>query len=272
MKRNQHNIRFSPEATDSLAQNQSYFILRENDKDIKLRFHDYAELYKRKGLYEQLYYDRLKCVSPEKIVGALSSVLRQSNIEITQLRVLDFGAGNGMVGELLYEQGVARVVGVDICEEAFVATERDRPAVYDAYYVCDITNPDESTKTELDAWGFDCLTSVAALGFGDIPPAAFTSAFNLIKNGGWIAFNIKETFLQQSDNSGFSTLVKTMLNSDILEVHHLERYRHRISINGKSLFYYAIIGKKESDIPKTIIHQIAVEPVDGANDCAGFVS
>jgi hypothetical protein len=36
------------------------------------------------------------------------------------------------------------------------------------------------------------MTSVAALGFGDIPPEVFESAFELVEDGGWAAFTIKE--------------------------------------------------------------------------------
>jgi len=68
-----------------------------------------------------------------------------------------------------------------------------------------------------------------------------------------VAFNIKDTFLQESDVSGFSRLTKHLLTTDTLEVHHLERYRHRISIEGLPLFYYALVGKKEADIsPETM--------------------
>lgn len=45
----------------------------------------------------------------------------------------------------------------------------------------------------------------------------------------------------------------SLLLSDALKVHHLERYRHRISIDGRSLFYYALVGRKESDIPECMI-------------------
>ena len=68
--------------------------------------------------------------------------------------------------------------------------------------------------------------------------------------------NIKETFLLESDTSGFSRLIKQLLVNDALEVHHLERYRHRISIDGRPLFYYALVGKKESDIPHHIMSKI----------------
>ncbi|ROQ92184.1 class I SAM-dependent DNA methyltransferase [Desulfosoma caldarium] len=251
MKRQRYQIKFPPTKPHQLEQDQSFFYLYENDQEITLRFHDYAELYKRPGLYEQLFYQRLRCRSPQKVVEILSKVLKENGVEMAELRVLDLGAGNGMVGELLQ---VARVIGVDIIEEAYLACERDRPGVYDAYYVADMSNLDASIEEELKDWQIDCLTCVAALGFGDIPVSAFMTAFNFVEVGGWIAFNIKETFLQESDETGFSRLTKYLLMSDTLEVHHLERYRHRISIDGRPLFYYALVGKKMSHISPKVMH------------------
>lgn len=248
MNHHTYNLRLPPTEPHVLNQDEAYFILQEGQDEITIRFHEYGEIYKRKGLYEQLYYDRLKCASPVKVCELLSNVLKENHVETSELRMLDVGAGNGMVGEILAKQGVARVVGIDILPEARAACERDRPGVYDAYYVDDLTALDPSRLEELRNWHLDCMTTVAALGFSDIPPLAFAVAYNLIQQGGWIAFNIKETFLNAADSSGFSQLVKDMLLSDILEVHHLERYRHRISIDGRPLFYYAIVGKKERDV------------------------
>ncbi|OGA52564.1 MAG: methyltransferase [Betaproteobacteria bacterium RIFCSPLOWO2_12_FULL_63_13] len=252
MKRQRYNVSFPPSEPAQLGQDEAYFYLVEDGQEIRLRFHDYGEIYKRPGLYEQLFYQRLKCASPKTVCGILANVLRASRVEMSELRVLDLGAGNGMVGELLE---VARVIGIDISREAYVACERDRPGAYDAYYVTDLCNLSDATRQELLDWQIDCLTCVAALGFGDIPTKAFSTAFNLVKPGGWVAFNIKETFLQESDVSGFSRLTKHLLVSDTLEVHHLERYRHRISIDGHPLFYYALVGKKETDISREILRE-----------------
>ncbi|MFZ5518301.1 MAG: class I SAM-dependent DNA methyltransferase [Candidatus Zhuqueibacterota bacterium] len=253
MKKQLYKIKFPVTVPHQLGQDEAFFYFIENGKEIKLRFHDYAELFKRPGLYEQLYYQRLKCNSPKKVVEILIKVLQENHVEMSELRVLDLGAGNGMVGELLH---VARVVGVDISQEAYVACDRDRPGEYDAYYVTDLCNLDVAAKEELNDWQLDCLTCVAALGFSDIPTKAFATAFNLIKVGGWVAFNIKETFLQESDQSGFARLTKYLLTSDTLEVHHLERYRHRISIDGRPIFYHALVGKKEFDIPSNILSEL----------------
>lgn len=256
MKHPQYNIKFPAGESHQLGEDEVFFHLTENGQDIKFRFHEYSEIYKRPGLYEQLFYHRLRCNSPQKVADILNKVLRNNRVEMTELRALDFGAGNGMFGEQLHTVGIARVIGVDISEEAYIACERDRPGAYDAYYVCDFCNLDASTQQELAAWQIDCLSCVAALGFGDIPAKAFANAFNLVAPSGWIAFNIKESFLLESDNSGFSRLIKSLLVSNALEVHHLERYRHRISIDGRQLFYYALVGKKGFDIPSHVLNRL----------------
>jgi len=251
MQRRQHYpLRFPASETRSLQQNQAFFYLHENDAEVIIRFHDYAEIYKRPGLYEQLFYERLKCNSPQKAHDILNKVLRENRVEPGELRLLDLGAGNGMVGELFQ---VSRTVGIDICHEAKQACERDRPGAYDAYYVVDLCDLDTATAGQLRDWQLDSLTCIAALGFGDISTRAFATAFNLIQSEGWICFNVKETFLQESDQSGFSMLVKQLLITDVLEVHHLERYRHRVSIDGTPLYYYMLAGKKRYDITEQVL-------------------
>ena len=64
--------------------------------------------------------------------------------------------------------------------------------MYDAYYVEDFTNLDKDKEDDIASWQCDCMVTVAALGFGDIPTKAFIEAYNVIKTEGWVAFNIKE--------------------------------------------------------------------------------
>lgn len=247
-----YDIKFPVTEPHQLRQDEAFFHLVEDGEEVQIRFHDYGEIFRRPGLYEQLFYERLKCSSPRKVRHILDKVLRDNRVEMTELRVLDLGAGNGMFGEQLQDVGVARVIGIDISEEARLACGRDRPGMYDAYYVCDVGNLDPEMQRKLTEWQIDCLSCVAALGFGDIPAKAFANAFNLVAPSGWVAFNIKESFLLESDMSNFSRLIKALLLGDALEVHHMERYRHRISIDGRPLFYYALVGRKESDIPDHI--------------------
>lgn len=245
-----HDIRFPAADCRDLTQDEAFFYLFENGKKHELRFHDYDQIYQRSGLYEQLFYQRLRCSSPTKAAELLSKVLLNNNEHINGLRVLDLGAGNGMVGELL---DAARVVGIDISEAARIACERDRPHAYDAYYVKDLSRPDQATLAELQRWRFNCMTCIAALGFGDIPVPAFAHAFNLVSDEGWVAFNIRDTFMNEGDRSGFSRLIKHLLAIDTMELHHLERYRHRLSSEGDPLFYYMLVARKHSAIDERLI-------------------
>ena len=202
------------------------------------------------GLYEQIFYDRLKCCFPKKVTEILNTSVAQTNENFTELRVLDVGAGNGLMGAELKKYGVSRLVGVDIIPEAKRATERDRPHIYDSYDIIDLCNLDEDEEEDLSSWDLNCLTTVAALGFGDIPPKAFMVAFNIIQSEGWVAFNIKETFLNNSDESGFSRMIRDLIFSKYMDLYHLERYRHRVSIEGEPLYYFAVAGRKKYDVPK----------------------
>jgi len=163
-----------------------------------------------------------------------------------------------MMGEQLRKHGVARLVGADIIPEAYEATQRDRSTIYDAYYVEDFCNLTDEKRKDLAEWSFNCLTTVAALGFGDIPARAFTEAFNILQNKGWIAFNIKETFLDKSDTSGFSVAIRELILSEYLDVYYLERYQHRLSMEGQPLYYFAIAGRKNADIPQEFLTSIGI--------------
>ena len=244
-----HRIKFPKPKSSDLDQDKAYFYLQGSGGNRKIRFHDYDEIYQIQGLYEQIFYERLKCSSPAKVAGILESAVNQSQDSFTELRVLDFGAGNGIMGEELKKHGVSRLIGVDIIPEAYEATIRDRPGLYDSYYVEDFTRLDEDKRDDIESWQCDCMVTVAALGFGDIPTRAFIEAFNIIKNEGWIAFNIKETFFNHKDDSGFSKTIRELIFSKYLDVYHLERYRHRLSIKGESLYYFAIAGRKNADVP-----------------------
>lgn len=243
-----HRIQFPRTGSLDLNQDEAYFFLQGSSGMRKIRFHDYNEIYRLPGLYEQIFYDRLKCTSPSKVTTILESAVKQSTDNFTELRVLDLGAGNGMMGEELKKRGVSRLIGVDITQEAFEATLRDRPGLYDAYYIEDFTKLNDDSKEDIASWQCDCMVTVAALGFGDIPSKAFIEAFNIINTEGWIAFNIKETFLDHTDDTGFSKLIRELIFSEYLDVYHIERYRHRLSIEGEPLYYFAIAGRKNADV------------------------
>lgn len=246
--RERFEIRF-PARDGAVEQDEEWCEVGLNGSHRRLRFHDYAEVYSIPGLYEQLFYDELECKSPETVCGLLREELSRAGVSPAELTVFDVGAGNGMVGEELDRMGAGTLVGVDIIEEAAEAARRDRPNLYDDYHVLDLTDIPDPVRRELEEKRFNCLTSVAALGFGDIPPLAFAEAYNLVVDGGWAAFTIKEDFLGEKDRTGFSQLIEMMLDEGTLELRGQRRYRHRLSMARKPLHYVAMVARKRRDVP-----------------------
>jgi predicted TPR repeat methyltransferase len=238
-----------------MTQDAEWCVVRLDDEWRQIRFHDYDELYSIPGLYEKVLYDILRCDSPHVVRDLLEAELAASKTPPDELRVLDLGAGNGMVGEELADMGADSIVGVDIIKEAAEATERDRPGLYKSYHVVDMSTLDEGQRRELASYDFNALTCVAALGFGDIPVTVFVNAFNLIRPGGWIAFNIKEDFLTNGDHSGFSGLIQVLLNDGTLELRRRRRYQHRLATDQRPLHYVAIVGVKHRDVPEHLVRQ-----------------
>jgi len=240
---------YLPDIAPGVDQDEEWCEAVVGGERIRIRFHDYHRIYGIPGLYERLFYDKLECASPRVVRTLLSGVLDEQGVEPADLRVLDVGAGNGMVGEEIRALGAGAIHGVDIIEEAAQAAKRDRPEVYDDYTVADLTALAPDQHESLVADRLNTMTTVAALGFGDIPPAAFSAAFNLIETPGLLVFNIKEDFVAADDKSGFSRLIDRMVDENVILPLAEKRYRHRLSVRGEPLYYVAYVARKQADIP-----------------------
>jgi len=238
-----------PEPGLSLSQNREWCVVRTGqDTWRRIGFHDYDQLFAIPGLYEKVIYDILECSSPQVVADLLTQAMADAQEDMNDLRVLDLGAGNGIVGELLAERGVRRLVGVDIIDEARMATRRDRPDVYQAYHVVDLTNLLTDEHRRFAGYNLNAMLCVAALGFGDIPVDAFTTAFNFVADNGWIAFNIKEEFLDNRDASGFGNLINRIVGEGALDIRAKKRYQHRLATDREPIYYVAFAGRKRRDI------------------------
>lgn len=236
-------------ARGELDQDQEWCEIETDGERRRIRFHDYASIYNVPGLYERLFAEQLECDSPRVVTELLGTELRAARINSGELTALDFGAGNGMVGELLAELGIGDIVGVDLLAEARDAAHRDRPGLYEGYYALDFTQLQPSDRRDLMRHDFDLMTCVAALGFGDIPPLAFAEAFNLVGSPGWIAFNIRDRFFEETDPSGFGAFMARMFREGILKARTRKHYTHRVSVADEPLEYVAVVAEKHDDVP-----------------------
>lgn len=136
-----YNIRFPQRDQKDVPQDDEWCEIIEEDTVTLIRFHAYAKVFRYAGLYDQLFGgpgSETQCVSPQVIARLLESQLHHhipANDDHdpkhkTSLRVLDVGAGNGMMGEAirgLARGGGAKIVGCDILRARGQGGSRARP-------------------------------------------------------------------------------------------------------------------------------------------------
>src|SRR3954449_3430953 len=99
-------LRLPDEASATASQDEEWCEVEVDGETRRLRFHDYAEIYSIPGLYERLIYEELRCESPRVIARLLSGEIEKRNVDPAEMRVLDLGAGNGIVAEELQKLGL----------------------------------------------------------------------------------------------------------------------------------------------------------------------
>jgi hypothetical protein len=232
-----------------LDQDQEWCEIELDGERRRIRFHDYAAIYDVPGLYEHLFSELLECSSPDVVCDLLAAQMAADGADPRDLALLDVGAGNGMVAEAAAAFGVEEIVGLDLLPEARDAALRDRPGLYSDYLALDLTDMTVRERATLEKQDFSAMTCVAALGFGDMPPAAFAEAFNLVSTPGWLAFNLRERFLDDGDPAGFGAFIARMLDEGIIEERARKSYPHRRSVSGEPLSYLALVATKRDDVP-----------------------
>ena len=55
-------------------------------------------------------------------------------------------------------------------------------------------------------------------------------------------------------------MIRELIFSEFIHVYHIERYRHRLSIEGEPLYYYAIAGRKNADVPQEFLESRDIVP------------
>ncbi len=248
-----------PEIDKEIKQGEEIFLVEYNHTKEIIHARDYEKIFSIPGLYEYLFYDRFKCDSPNVVCSLLEREVNKTSDDMSNLRVIDLGAGSGMVGEALHSSGAEKIIGLDSIEEAAEAVERDRPGVYDEFFTEELTMLPEAIEADIKKHQPNCMTTVAAPGFEDIHPDAFAAGFNLISEDGWVAFNIKDEIYGEKDRDGFAGLINRMADGDVFNIKAEKRYRHCFGQDGAPLNYCAVVARKKNDIPDYMVNSNRTE-------------
>lgn len=244
-KRRQFEI-VLPNSSLTLQEDAEWCLVRHLGSWEHLRFQDSARIYRIPGLYEQLFCEGLQCRSASVACQGLMAQVATAGDMPSALRVLDVGAGIGLMGEELRRTGVQVLTGVDVLQEAAEAAQRDRPGVYTAYHVLNLADVSETQRQQLLAQKFNCLTCITIVGLS-ISPTVFQVGLNLIEDGGWVVFNIKETSWQNPERSGLAQFLQKLVSTGHLSVRLQKRYAHRLSTSGKPICYLLLVTRKSVD-------------------------
>ncbi len=213
----------------------------------RVGFHEYSGLYAVPGLYEKVFYEELGMRSATEVVDLYDEALKASGLDPADQRVLDFGAGNGMAGELLAALGVGAVVGLDLEPAAREATLRDRPGTYEDYLVTDLGGLSDEEFESLRARGFTAVLAVASVGVGHIPPEVLARGLDLLGPGGLFAFPIASGLLTDTADdartTGYPTFFAGLFEAGRAEKLAERAYNHRRSTDGSDHPALAVVGR-----------------------------
>ncbi|MEM9358100.1 MAG: class I SAM-dependent methyltransferase, partial [Pseudomonadota bacterium] len=201
-------------------------------------------LYRIPWLYDIALYHKLHCRTPTEMSDVLRTVWAENNVNPQDLRVLELGAGSGAFGyELRNTLNVGRLDAIDICPEASVAAHRDRPALYDAYFVDDLTRLRTETRAAFEAAQYNVVAVASATGWGNhIPIAGFQSGFDVLCSGGWFVFHVKPGD-PDPECIELCAWIDELIASKRLEETYRGSHFHRKSSNGSVISYDVVIGR-----------------------------
>jgi SAM-dependent methyltransferase len=213
----------------------------------RMRLHDYDRVYAVPGLYEEVVQRILRCASPAKIAEVLLSVAALEGREPHLLRVLDLGAGNGLVGEELRARGVVVLAGTDSTPKARAAAVRDRAGLYASYVVGDLTGKPE-LGTLVRELGLNCIVCAGALGLDHIEAHSFAELWDLLPPGAMFALTVHEDLAQPGASDIGDELAALGAGRHDTEIVVSERFRHRLSVAGEPIHYLAIGARKRDEL------------------------
>jgi SAM-dependent methyltransferase len=214
-----------------------YIVLNQHET---MHLHEYSRIYAVPGLYEYVVQERLRCRSPQVAVEGFLRVV--ADPAPSALAVLDFGAGTGLVGELMRRAGIAKVVGVDSLPAARMACTRDRPGIYTDYLVGDFSH-DGALRAALRSYSLGGLISAGAFGGTHAMPEALNSALSVLPPGAPVSVTIDERWMDESDPNGFGATIGRLAAGGDLVVMERSRFQHRVTTTGEPIFYQLVVAR-----------------------------
>ena len=115
-------------------------------------------------------------------------------------RVLDAGAGTGLVGQRLYERGYRDIVALDY--SVGMLEKAKLKGVYSAFSQQSLMGP-----LDFDTGRFDAVISIGVFSYGHVQAQAFDELIRITRSGGIILFSVLAHFYE---SGGFREYVERL--------------------------------------------------------------
>ena len=114
-----------------------------------------------------------------------------SHVPRKEVRILDAGAGTGLVGKLLARQGYNNLVAMDL--SVSMLEEARKKNAYQEFHQMVMGEPlDYATDS------FDAVISIGVLTVGHAPASSFDELIRVTKPGGYIVFSLRPDVYRES--------------------------------------------------------------------------
>lgn len=148
----------------------------KNNQELAERYDDWAKE------YEVNLLGAFDYTAPEKMLTYFTKYVASA------ARILDAGAGTGLVGKLLYEQGYRNLVALDLSKG--MLDEAEQKNVY-----VELKQGVLGEPLDFPTAAFDAVVSVGVFTLGHAPVRAFPELIRLTKPGGYIVFSLNSALV-----------------------------------------------------------------------------
>lgn len=165
----------------------------KNSDELKQKYDEWA------SEYDKLRDDSIGWIGPYRTVEYLKKYVPSKDHWI-----LDAGAGTGLAGEVLKDEGYKNISGIDLSEG--MMNEALKKGVYKDYYLMDLTK-----ELDFENERFDAVIIVGVFTHGHVGAEILVNIIPVIKKGGYIVFTIRQDFYE---SSGFEEKIAGFLKKN----------------------------------------------------------
>lgn len=151
----------------------------KTNQELQERYDQWAEQ------YDEDLENEFGWIGPQYAVEVFSKYV------FPQARILDAGAGTGLIGALLFEKGYRELVAMDLSDG--MLAQANKKNVYKALHRMVMGEP-----LDFPSDSFDAVISVGALTEGHAPASSLVELVRVTKPGGYVIYMLRTDLYEQA--------------------------------------------------------------------------